>query len=86
MTTITATNARQDFFEIIRGATEKHKIYHIHHRKGDVVLMSEEEYESLVETLELLSAPGFKEKFKIAQKEVSEGNTVEFNEVFGEPL
>ena len=86
MTTITATNARQDFFEIVKGATEKHEIYHIHHRKGDVVLMSENEYGSLVETLELLSTPGFKTGFELAQQEVATGDTVSFNEVFGEPL
>jgi len=86
MTTITATSARKDFFEIVKGATEKHEIYHIHHRKGDVVLMSEDEYEGLIETLELLSIPGFKEAFKTAQEEIKSGETVTFDEVFGEPL
>ena len=86
MTAITATNARKDFFEIVKGATEKHEIYHIHHRKGDVVLMAEDEYEGLIETLELLSTPGFKEKFKTAQEEVEHGETVTFNDVFDEPL
>jgi antitoxin YefM len=86
MTTITATNARNDFLEIIKGATKKHEIYHINHCKGNVVLMSEDEYESLIETLELLSTHGFKEKFKLAQKEVEAGETVTFDEVFGEPL
>ncbi len=86
MATITATNARKDFFEIVKGATEKHEIYHIHHRKGDVVLMSEDEYDGLIETLELLSTPGFKEKFKTAQEEIKSGETVAFDEVFGESL
>ena len=86
MPTITATNARKDFFEIVKGATEKHEIYHIHHRKGDVVLMSENEYESLLETLALLSVPGFKERFELSQEEIERGETVAFAEVFGEPL
>lgn len=86
MPTITATNARKDFFELVKGATEKHEIYHIRHKKGDVILMSESEYESLVETLELLSVPGFKEKFKLAQKQIYEGQTSTFDDVFGEPL
>ncbi|MEA2102405.1 MAG: type II toxin-antitoxin system Phd/YefM family antitoxin [Thermodesulfobacteriota bacterium] len=86
MPKITATDARKNFFEIVKGATEKHEIYRIHHSKGDVVLMSEDEYESLVETLELLSTPGFKERFELAQKEVKSGQTVTFDEVFGEPL
>jgi len=86
MTTITATNARKDFFEIVKGATEKHEIYHIRHRKGDVVLMAEDEYESLIETLNLLSTQGFKKLFSVAQKEIASGNTDTFEEVFGEPL
>lgn len=86
MTTITATNARKEFFEIVKGATEKHEIYHIQHRKGDVVLMSEEEYDGLIETLNLLSTPGFKEGLATAQEEVAKGDTVSFDDVFGEPL
>ena len=86
MTSITATNARHDFFEIVKGATQKHEIYHIHHRKGNVVLMSEDEYEGLIETLELLSTPGFKQGFEIAKKEVEMGKTVAFDKVFGESL
>ena len=86
MPTLTATNARKYFFEIVKGATEKHEIYHIHHRKGDVVLLSENEYESLVETLNLLSTPGFKERFALSQKEIESGQTATFEDVFGEPL
>ena len=86
MTSITATNARHDFFEIVKGAIQKHEIYHIHHRKGDVVLMSEDEYEGLIETLELLSTTGFKKGFETAQKEIEAGETVAFDKVFGEPL
>lgn len=86
MTTITATNARKDFFEIVKGATEKHEIYHIRHRKGDVVLMSGDEYESLIETLNLLSSGDFKNLFLAAQEEITAGDTVTFEEVFGEPL
>ena len=86
MRSITATNARHDFFEMVKGATQNHEIYHIHHRKGDVVLMSEGEYEGLLETLELLSTPGFKQGFAIAKEEVEMGKTVAFDKVFGESL
>ena len=86
MTSITATNARHDFFEIVKGATQKHEIYHIHHRKGDVVLMSEDEYEALIETLDLLSTPGFKKDLEIAKQEIKAGQTATFDEVFGESV
>lgn len=86
MPTITATKAHKDFFGIVKDTVEKHEIYHIRHRKGDVVLMSEDEYESLTETLKLLSVPGFKKRFELSQKEITSGDTVTFDEVFGEPL
>ena len=85
MTTLTATDARKSLFELLRGANERHEIYHIRHRKGDAVLMSEAEYESLIDTLALLSAPGFRETFDQARREAESGDTRSFEEVFGEP-
>jgi antitoxin YefM len=85
MTTLTATDARAALFELLRGANERHEIYHIRHRHGDAVLMSEEEYESLMETLALLSAPGFRDAFEQGRGEAERGDTLSFDEVFGEP-
>ena len=84
MTTLTATAARKGFFELLKGANERHEVYHIRHRNGDAVLMSEEEFDSLMETLELLSSPGFREEFEVAKAEAEAGETVAFEEVFGE--
>ncbi|TCT22954.1 type II toxin-antitoxin system Phd/YefM family antitoxin [Thiobaca trueperi] len=85
MTTLTATDARKSLFDLLRGANERHEIYHIRHRQGDAVLMSESEYESLIETLDLLSAPGFKDAFEQARQEADSGETRAFEEIFGEP-
>jgi len=85
MTTLTATDARKSLFDLLRGANERHEIYHIRHRQGDAVLMSEAEYKSLIETLDLLSAPGFRESFEQARIEVESGETRSFEEIFGEP-
>lgn len=85
MTTLTATDARASLFELLRGANERHEIYHIRHRQGDAVLMSEAEYESLMETLALLSAPGFGDAFERSRGEADSGATRSFDEVFGEP-
>jgi len=84
MTTLTATDARKSFFDLLRGTTERHELYHIHYKSGDAVLMSEEEFDSLQETLELLSTPGFRDGFKAAQKEAAAGETLSFEDVFGE--
>ncbi len=85
MSTITATDARKSFFDLMKGVNQKHEIYHISHKDGAAVLMSEEEFESLQETLDLLSAKGFREDFERARKEVQEGDTASFEDVFGEP-
>lgn len=83
MTDINATAARRDFFDIIKNTINKHQIYHIHHRDGDAVLISEDEYESLQETLELLSIPGFRESIVNSAKQVEKGETFSIDEVLG---
>lgn len=85
MTILTATDARKSLFDLLRGASERHEIYHIRYRQGDAVLMSEAEYESLIETLDLLSTPRFRETFEQARSEADSGETCSFDDVFGEP-
>lgn len=82
MNTISATEARKHFFEVIKDTIKKHETNYIHHKDGNVVLLSAEDYESLEETLELLSIPGFKQKLKSSIKDVKENNTISFDEVF----
>ncbi len=84
MTTLTATDARKGFFELLKSAQERHEIYHIRYRSGDAVLMSQDEYDSLQETLGLLSSPGFREGFERSRREAARGETLSFDEVFGE--
>ncbi len=84
MTAMTATDARKCFFELLKSVNERHEIYHIRYRSGDAVLMSQEEFDSLQETLELLSAPGFREAFEISRGQAASGDTVSFDEAFGE--
>jgi antitoxin YefM len=84
MLSLTATNARRDFFNLMKGAAEQHKIFHIQHKVGTAVLLSEEDYENLIETLELLSTPGFKESLKRSLKQAERGETYSMKEVFGE--
>ena len=82
--TITATNARRQFFEIVKGATQKQQIYRIQHREGSVVLLSEEEYDNLIETLELLSIPGFQESLKRSVDQMNRGETFSMDEALGD--
>jgi len=84
MATVNATQARKEFFGLIKNAVKRHKVFRIRHRDGDVVLMSEEEYENLRETLELLSVPGFRESIRKSIQQMDKGQTYSFDEVFGE--
>lgn len=81
---ITATDARRKFFEIVKGATEKHLIYRIQHPKGSVVMLSEEEYDSLIETLQLLSIPGFMQSLNRSVHQINENETYSMDDVFGD--
>jgi antitoxin YefM len=85
MSTITATTARKSFFDLMKNVNQQHEIYHINYKGGGAVLMSETEFESLQETLDLLSAKGFREGFETAKTEVQSGQTSSFEDVFGEP-
>ena len=84
MKTITASTAQSSFYDLVRAVIKEHRQYRIASEEGGVVLLSEEEYESLVETLELLSTPGLYESIKQADREIAEGNTYSWDEVFGE--
>ena len=50
MTEFTATEARQNWFQLVRKSAKGHVPVRITSKDGDVVLISEEDYESLLET------------------------------------
>ncbi|MBE0510883.1 MAG: type II toxin-antitoxin system Phd/YefM family antitoxin [Chromatiales bacterium] len=85
MTTLTATDARKALFELLKNANERHEVYHIRYKNGDAVLMSQDEYDSLQETLALLSSADFQLGFRQGTQEAEQGDTLSFEEVFGEP-
>ena len=85
MMTLTATDARKSFFDLIKQTNQQHEIFEIQHKSGNAVMMSADEYESLQETLFLLSEPTFKSTFEKSVKEADSGQLVSFDEVFGEP-
>lgn len=86
MITITATEARKTFFELIKQTNQQHDIIEVQHKSGNAVIMSAEDYEGLQETLYLLSQPDFKQTFNQSVLEANADEVVSFEEVFGEPL
>ncbi|MCG8402202.1 MAG: type II toxin-antitoxin system Phd/YefM family antitoxin [Firmicutes bacterium] len=58
---INASEARQNFFRLIEDAVNNHEPIMVTSKKGNVVIISEEDYRAIQETLYLLSVPGMRE-------------------------
>jgi antitoxin YefM len=84
MNIVTATEARKELFNLIRRAIRAHDPVRIQHREGGVVLVSEEDYEGLLESLELLSIPGMQESIVEAEADVAAGRVASVDGVFGD--
>lgn len=84
MISLTATDARKSFFDLIKKTTQQHEIFEVQHKSGNVVLMSTDEYDSLQESLHLLSQPSFKAEFDQSVEQANNGELVSFDDVFGE--
>jgi len=82
MHTLTATSARSSFFKLLKTTIKGHLQTRISSKEGNAILISEEDFESLLETAELLSVPGFKESIKKADREIQNKNTLAMKDVF----
>ncbi len=62
MTIINATNARKKLYKLIEEVRESHEPVYITGKNGNVVMLSDEDYRSIQETLYLTSIPTMREK------------------------
>jgi prevent-host-death family protein len=69
MTTITASQARAGLYRLIDQAAESHKPVLISGKRANAVLVSEEDWDAIQETLYLLAIPGMRESIKDAMAE-----------------
>ena len=81
--TVTATEARQNLFQLVKKSVKGHIPVKITSKEGDVVLISEEDYEGLLETLELLSLPGMRKSIQEAKADIRAGRTKSLRAIFG---
>ncbi len=80
--TITITKAREEFPKIIDRASRLLEKYIITvNGKNKAIVMSADEYESLQETLDILSELGALEDIKQAEKELVDGKTVSWEKI-----
>lgn len=82
MVKVTATKARGELFSLLKKSIREHEQIKISTREGDAIMISEEDYESLLETLELLSTPGLAGSIREAREEIARGETYSLDEVF----
>ena len=80
---ITATEARQHFYQLLRKSVKGHVPVKISSKDGDAVMLSEEDYEGLLETLELLSVPGMRKSIREAKADIQAGRTKSLKQLFG---
>lgn len=66
MTTLTASEARASFYRLIDQTAESHKPVVISGKRANAVLISEEDWSSIQETLYLLAIPNMRESIKDA--------------------
>lgn len=64
MTVITASEARANLYRLIDEAASSHQPLLISGKRNKAVLVSEEDWEAIQETLFLLSVPGMRESIR----------------------
>lgn len=72
---ITASEARRHLFPLIEKVNEDHAPVHITSRKGNAVLMSEEDFASWQETIYLMRSPANARRLLESIAEVEAGRT-----------
>jgi prevent-host-death family protein len=69
MTTISATKARSQLYQLIDTANHSHEPIQITGKRGNAVLLSESDWSAIQETLYLQSIPGMLESIQEARRE-----------------
>lgn len=69
MPTLTASEARANLYRLIDQAAESHEPILIAGKRSSAVLVSEDDWKAIQETLHLLSVPGMRESIRAAMAE-----------------
>jgi prevent-host-death family protein len=64
MTSVSATNARSNLYKLLDEAAASHEPIQITGKRSSAVLVSEEDWRGIQETLYLLSIPGMRESIR----------------------
>ena len=80
MTNTNVTNFRKSIYSMLENAIKYNEPINISTKNGNAVVLSEEDYNGLMETVYLLSVPGMKEKL-IEGKNTTAEECIEEDEV-----
>lgn len=72
MTTVTATKARNNLYSLIDEANESHIPIQITGKRGNAILVSEDDWKAISETVNLSTIPGMVESIKEGMNEAIE--------------
>ena len=64
MTVLSASTARERLYRLIDEVTQSHEPVHIAGKRSGAVLLSEEDWRSIQETLYLVSVPGMRKSIR----------------------
>lgn len=80
MTNINVTNFRKDIYKLLENAIKYNEPINVSTKNGNAVILSEDDYNSLIETLYIESAPGLKKEI-IERANAPEEDFIEEDEV-----
>ena len=78
MTTISATEARKQLYKLLDDVSQSHEPVQITGKRGNAVLVSEDDWRAVQKTLSLVSIPGMRES-------ILEGMATPADELENEP-
>lgn len=69
MDMLNATNARKQFYSLMQNVNTSHRPIYITGKSGNAVLISEDDWRAIEETLHLQAVPGLVDNIKSSEKE-----------------
>ncbi len=84
MEKLSISAAKKNLTNLVRSVTEENKVYEIEVSQDSAVLISQKNYESLQETIELLSIPGLRESLQRSLQQLADDETYSLEEVLGD--
>jgi len=79
MTTLTATEARKDLYNLLDDISASHKPIQIKGKRNSAILIPESDWNAVQETLFLVSIPGMRESIKEGMSEPIEKCSTELD-------